>query len=313
MTMATEGDDTGGAGGSAADLLGTGGGEDQQQQQQGDDQQQQQQQVDGGADPDWWGTLSAEGGDADNPSNMDWIKSRGTKTLDDLVKNARDAQRALRESGRVKVPGEGAKPEEIAEYRKAIGVPDDVKGYVIVAPKDGDGNDVPLDTDLIGRMSESALKRGAPKAVFEGLVGDLVQAQLDQAAEHDAAERAAADKVVKGWGGDAKEKLAAVDRSAKALGLSRNDMVGIRNVLGSEKALGMFAKLGEGMAEDVLLGGGGNRFGVSGPEAIAEIERLKSDTDFQAKLMARDPASVARWDRLNNAQAEYEQKQRAAA
>lgn len=309
--MATEGDDTGGTG-SSADLLGGGGG-DQQQQQQDGDQQQQQQQIEGGADPDWWGTLSADAGEGDAASNRDWVKGAGIKDLDGLTKVARDNMRALRESGRVKVPGEGAKAEEIAEFRKAIGVPDDAKGYSITAPKDDAGNDIPLDTELLGRLSESALKHGASKAVFEGIVGDFIQDQLDQAAQHDAGERAAADKLVKSWGAQATEKLAAVDRAAAALGITRDEMVALRNAWGSEKALTRLVKLGEGMAEDVLIAGGKGRFGVSGAEAKAEIQRLMGDKDFQQKLMSGDAGAKARWDRLNEQQAAYETAQAAAA
>lgn len=269
--------------------------------------------VDGAADPDWWGTLSAEGGDGDNPSNRDWIKANGVKDLDGLTKIARDNQRALRESGRIKIPGEGASAEEVAAFNKAIGVPDDVKGYVITAPKDADGNDLELDTALIDRMAESALKRGAPKAMFEGIVSDFIQAQLDDAAAADAQQRADAAAIVKSWGATSKEKLAAVDRAAAALGFTSADMVAIRNALGSEKALNTFVKLGEGMAEDVLISGGRGKFGVSGAEAVAEIEKLKGDKEFQAKLMAGDSASVARWDRLNEASAAYQQAQLAAA
>lgn len=315
--MATEDDGAAGAAGGAADLLGdagaaaaaAGGGDDAAAAAAAaasDD-------VAGAADPDWWGTLSAEGGDGDNPSNRDWIKANGVKDLDGLTKIARDNQRALRESGRVKIPGEGASAEEVAAYRKAIGVPDDVKGYVIAAPKDADGNDLELDTGLIDRLTESALKRGAPKEMFEGLAGDLIQAQLDQAAEIDAQHQADAAALVKSWGANSNEKLAAVDRAAAALGFTRADMVAIRNALGSEKALNTFVKLGEGMAEDVLISGGRGKFGVSGAEAVAEIAKLKSDTEFQKKLMAGDSAAVARWDRLNDAQAAYEEAQRAAA
>lgn len=313
--MATEGDDTGGAAGGAADLLGTppAGGGDQQQQQQGDDQQQQQD-VQGGADPDWWTGLSAEGGDADNPSNRDWIKARGTKTVDDLVKNARDAQRALRDSGRIKVPGEGATDADRAEFRKAIGVPDDAKGYAIVAPKDEAGNDIELDANLIDAITASGLKHGAPKGVLEGVVTDFVQAQLAQHAEFDAEQRTLAADTVKAWGAESSEKLAAVDRAGAALGLSGKEMVAIRNAIGADKALNMFAKLGNGMAEDTMLTGGRGRFGISGAEAVAEIAKLKTDTEFQAKLQAGDAAAIARWNRLNEAEAAHlEAQQRAAA
>lgn len=311
--MVTEaGDDTGGTGG-AADLLGTppaGGGD--QQQQQGDDQQQQD--IQGGADPEWWGTLAAEGGDADNPSNRDWIKARGTKTLDDLVKNARDAQRAVRDGGRVKVPGEGSTAEEVAEFRKAVGVPDDAKGYEITAPKDEAGKEVELDANLLDAIAASGLKHGAPKAVLEGIAQDYMQAQLAQAAEFDAEQRNIAAGVVKGWGAESAEKLAAVDRAGAALGLSGKDMVAVRNALGADKALNMFAKLGTGMAEDIMLTGGRGRFGVTGAEAVAELAKLKTDTEFQAKLTAGDAAAVARWNRLNAAEAEHlEAQSRAAA
>lgn len=316
--MATENDGAAGAAGGAADLLGgaaadaiaaggAGGGDDAAAAAAaGGD-------IDGAADPDWWGTLSAEGADADNPSNRDWVKGAGIKDLDGLAKVARDNQRALRESGRIKIPGEGATAEEVAAYHKAIGVPDDAKGYVIAAPKDADGNDLELDSALIDRLAESAHKRGAPKAMFEGLASDLIQAQLDQAAEIDAQHQAEAAALVKSWGANSKEKLAAVDRAASALGFTRDDMVAIRNALGSEKALNTFVKLGEGMAEDVLISGGRGKFGVSGAEAVAEIAKLKTDAEFQKKLMAGDSTAVARWDRLNDAQAAYEEAQRAAA
>lgn len=315
--MATEDHGAAGATGGSADLLGGaaadaiaaggagGGGDDAAAAAAAN--------VDGAADPDWWGTLSAEGGDGDNPSNRDWIKANGVKDLDGLTKIARDNQRALRESGRIKIPGDGASAEEVAAFNKAIGVPDDAKGYVITAPKDADGNDLELDTALIDRMAESALKRGAPKAMFEGIVSDFIQAQLDDAAASDAQQRADAAAIVKSWGATSKEKLAAVDRAASALGFTSADMVAIRNALGSEKALNTFVKLGEGMAEDVLISGGRGKFGVSGAEAVAEIEKLKGDKEFQAKLMAGDSASVARWDRLNEASAAYQQAQLAAA
>ncbi len=266
----------------------------------------------GEVDPDWYGNLSAEA-DGDKPSLRDWVKATGVKDLDALAKVARDNQAALRESGRIKIPGEGAKPEEVAEFRKSIGVPEDAKGYAVTAPKDDAGNDLPLNDELIGRMAESALKHGAPKAVFEGIVSDFIQAQLDEAAEIDTAQKQVAADTVKAWGAEKDAKLAAIDRAASALGIDRNKMVGLRNALGADFALNMMAKLGEGMAEDVLITGGSNRFGVSGAEAVQEIARLKTDGDFQKKLMANDPAAVARWNRLNAAEAAYVEAQAKAA
>lgn len=50
----------------------------------------------------------------------------------------RDTQTALRDSGRVKVPGKDATPEEIAEFGKTLGVPDSPDKYEItVQPPEG--------------------------------------------------------------------------------------------------------------------------------------------------------------------------------
>lgn len=268
--------------------------------------------ADGAPDPDWYSSLSADA-DGDKPSLRDWAKAAGVKDLDGLAKIARDNQAALRESGRIKVPGEGAKPEEVAEFRKAIGVPEDAKGYAVTAPKDEAGNDLPLNDDLIGRMAESALKHGAPKAVFEGLIADFIQAQMDETATFDTEQQRIANETVKAWGAERDAKLAAIDNAARALGLDRTKMVSLRNALGADFALNMMAKLGEGMAEDVMLTSGKGRFGVTGAEAKQEIARLKADPDFQKKLYAADPAATARWNRLNEAEAAFEDAQRRAA
>ncbi len=320
MATENEGGDggTGGGAGGVADLLGTppaggdggagggdgGGGDGGAGGGDGGD---------GTADPAWYASLSAEGGDADNPSHRDWVKSAGIKDVDGLAKVARDNMRALRESGRIKVPGEGAKPEEIAEFNKAIGVPDDATGYSIAAPKGADGEDLPLDADLVGRLAESAFKHGAPKAVFEGIAGDFIQMQLDDAAKFDAEQKAAADALVKSWGAGATEKLAAIDRAAKALGITRDEMVAARNAWGAEALMNRLVKLGEGMAEDVMINGGQGKFGVSGAEAQAELTRLKADKEFTAKLMSGDVTAKARWDRLIGAVAAWEDAKAKAA
>lgn len=263
----------------------------------------------GGADgdwvePDWYGKLSVDA-DGERASNRDWAKSANVKDLDSLAKIARDSQAALRDSGRIKIPGEGAKPEEVAEFRKAFGVPDDAKGYAMPEITDEAGNAIPLNTDLLGGVFEDAHAEGVPKAAMDGLAAKFVQRQLDMAADQDSQMRTAADAVVKSWGNQATEKLAAIDRAASALGVSRDEMIGLRNAWGPEKALSVMAKLGEGMAEDVMINGGKGRFGISGAEAQAEMDKLKANPEFFSKAIQPGTAENARWNRLQNAAAAY--------
>ncbi|MEV4934415.1 hypothetical protein [Sphingobium sp. LSP13-1-1.1] len=304
--MAFDGDDgeggngggDGGLGGSA-DLLGGGGGGGQGGGNGGGGADDDAAGIGGaggggdGQDPEFYGLLSAEGGEGDNPSNRDYIKGKGFKDIDALVKSYREAERAVRDSGRVKLPGENASDDERKAFARAIGVPEAVDGYEIKGPEG-----VPLNEALITKLSESALKHGAPKAAFQGLVADFIQLQLDEAEAARVEQDGKAQAQLKAWGAEGNAKLAFVDKATAALGLNREDLQGIRSAIGADRALQLFARLGEGMAEDALLSGGRGRFGVTPAEAQAELTRLNNDPEHMAAIQRKDPAATARRQRL---------------
>lgn len=255
----------------------------------------------GSGDADWLERFSADSGEADTPSNRDWLKAKGFKSLDDVVKAHRAAEKAIHDKGGIKLPGEGAAPEEIAAFHKAIGVPDDAKGYEIKGP---DG--VRLNEPLLARLSEAAHKNGIPKAAFEGVVSDFINAQLDEAAQAEAKQKASIDAALKEWGANSNAKLAHVNAAARALELNGDQLAGLKNALGGD-ALKILARIGEGMAEDALLGGEGKRrFGVTGAEAQAELDKLKLDPEFQKRVLVKGSPEKARWDRLLEAVAAHE-------
>lgn len=255
----------------------------------------------GGELPDWFAQISDKAGEGETASNRDWLASKGFKDLDGLVKSYRETESAYRNGGRINVPGENAKPEEIAAFRTAIGVPEKPDGYEISGPEG-----VQLNEPLIAALRDSAVKHGAPKGAFEGLVGDFIKLQMDEAAAESARQDGLASEWMKAQGAKADEQLAHVNTAARSLGLNKTDMAGLRNGLGADRALGLLAKLGAGMAEDIMLTGGSNRFGVTGAEAQAEIDKLKLDADFQAKVMIKGSPERARWERLNKQAAEYQ-------
>ena len=47
-----------------------------------------------------------------------------------------------------------------------------------------------------------------------------------------------------------------MNSAVRALELTKADMAGLRNGMGADRALAMLAKLGAGMAEDVMITGG---------------------------------------------------------
>ena len=262
---------------------------------------------DGGADPEWLAQFSADGGDAENPSHRDWLKTKGFKSLDDLATSYRAAEHAIRNGGKLTVPGENAKPEEVEAFHKAIGRPEAPDKYEFQLPEGITAEQ--LDMDVVGPLREAAFKAGVPARGFKALGETFVQMQLDQQAALKTAEDGDFAEWKKAQGAQFSEKMSDVNGAMRALNLNKGDVAAMQRGFaltygkpGSSRVLDMLAKLGGGMAEDVLLGGGGpRRFGVTGDEAQKEIDKLIPDAEFQKKLMNKEPEAVARWDRLNAA------------
>ena len=274
----------------------------------------------GASDPEWYGQLSSDVGEGEGASLRDWVKSIGAPDVNTLAKLARDNQKALRESGRVKVPGEGASAEDMANFRKAIGVPDDVKGYEVPVPtgsygeplKGADGKPVELNSALLDRLANKAFEAGVPKAAYDALVQDFVQAQLEELSQSDAKAQQDAQAKVAEWGREAPAKQQDVNRGLAALGLSREEALSLRAALGAGRAMDIFQKLGSGLAEDVMMSGSGGaqRFGMSPAEAQATVDKMKSDKDLGSKVMVPGTPENERYNRALAVLAE-EQERRA--
>ncbi|MGN6122779.1 MAG: hypothetical protein ACTHOJ_07450 [Sphingomonas oligoaromativorans] len=251
----------------------------------------------GGADASWLEHFSATAEGEDN-SNRDWLQAKGFKDLDAVAKSLRSAEREITTlkaggAGAVKIPGEGASAEEIAAFRQSIGVPDKADAYEFKV-----GAGVKLDEGMTSRLREAAFKAGVPKGAFEALASDYVQMQLDDMAAVNRQQDEAAQAKLTEWGAQRGQKEAAVNSAMRALGLSREDAGKLRFSLGAGRTLDLMARIGEGIAEDFMSGGDGQRFGVSPAEAQAEIDKLKVDPEFQKKVMVKNSPEKARWDRL---------------
>jgi hypothetical protein len=91
------------------------------------------------------------------------VKSPGSRISTSLAKIARDnVEGAARQR-----PGQGPRrrgdeAEDIAAFHKAIGVPDDPKGYKLPVLKDEAGNDIPMNSDKLEAIAAIAHKNGIP-------------------------------------------------------------------------------------------------------------------------------------------------------
>ena len=109
-----------------------------------------------------------------------------------VIKALGDTQKALRDSGRIKVPGENATDEERAEFRQQMGIPDAPDGYEITVQKPADIEVGEADQAFIDKTISKLHERGdflsTPDAA--NLVHEVA---YDMIAERDAQLSAAAE------------------------------------------------------------------------------------------------------------------------
>lgn len=114
--------------------------------------------------------------------NKELVESKGWKSGDDALKSYRELEKSF--SGRVKIPGEDATPEEIAKFNEKLGVPKDVEGYELNVPEEVSAI---RDEGIENTMKAVALESGIPAAAFDKIVGayynkvaENMQASLEQ-------------------------------------------------------------------------------------------------------------------------------------
>lgn len=309
-------DHEGGAGGSAGDgtavsaVFGGGGGGDTVSAGAGADTVQAgggSDTVDGGAI--WADALSADA-QGDTPSNRDWVKAKGFKDADALASSYREAERALRVGGKIEVPKEGATSEQIEAFHKAIGRPEKPDDYVVKLP---DGVQGEIDERLVGSYRDAAFKAGLPAGMAQSLGDWYIEQQLDQDRKVVADRNRETQELFGEWGQQKDPNLAMCNRAAAKLGLDAGAIADIQKGFGAKNTLNLMLKLGQGLAEDAMLDGGGRqKFGVTGAEARAQLNTLLADPEFGRKVMAKDPVTIARKERLEAAiAAEMDREQRA--
>jgi hypothetical protein len=206
----------------------------------------------------------------------------------EVVKSYAALERRLGRS--VVKPGPEAGPEEIARYRRQLGVPESAEDYDLRLPDD-------LPEALREDPAGEALRRDFLQAMHAaGASGEVVQSALDwyyaSAAESLAAqERAAAERGAEAeaelrreWGGDHERNVALARRAAQSFGdeafaefLEAETAAGVR--LGDHPAfLRAFAAVGRAMDEDQPLSGAGESAG-SGLQARIDALHALQDSD----------------------------------
>lgn len=116
-------------------------------------------------------------GGALNEDNSAWLANKGFKSNDDIVNSYRNLERQLGNS--VTLPGDDAKPEDLAKFRSRLGVPDKPDGYELKLP-DGLPEQMPYpDEDVAafkGWAHEAGLTPKQAQAIHDKFVAKQAEA-----------------------------------------------------------------------------------------------------------------------------------------
>lgn len=101
---------------------------------------------------------------------------------------SRELESRFDKGGLIRIPGEGAKEEEVAAFRKALGVPEKPEDYFKDIKLENGAVIGEADKPLVDSFAEAAHKAGAPPAVVNAALNWYFAGQEKQAAELDAAD-----------------------------------------------------------------------------------------------------------------------------
>lgn len=248
-----------------------------------------------GGDP-WFAGLPDEQADEKSLSDLAWAKNKNYADLPSMVKAMRGLEAKLASAKGIEVPGEDATPEQIAAFHRAIGAGEKVDDY---------GFDVPegfeADLAILEPLRASALKAGMPVGAFKALANDYAQLMADQHNAMVTAANAERDAVFGEWGAQKDENLTLFKRGMEAFGFDPAKAERLEMALGEGGTKFLFElglKLGRLSGEDGFIAGAPKSFGIAPEQARTELARLEKDKDFVNALQKKDPAVVARHNRL---------------
>lgn len=253
----------------------------------------------------WFAALPDDAPDDKTLSDRKWAENKGYADVPTMVKAMRSLESQF---GGEKLPLPKGPDDKDGWDRlfKAAGRPDAPDDYKF----DGIAN---IDPALTGAFAPVAHQLGLSQAQAEGVAKfneAMVAEQANATKTAHAAEVAAMRKEVGSDGFNA--MLERGLRAAERFGLEPADVAALRQTVGPKKLVSLLDSIGKAMGEDTLEGGGKQAFDLTPDKVATRKAEIKGDRAFQDRLRAKDPAAVAEWAAINDAEAKAMERARAA-
>ena len=153
-------------------------------------------------------------------------------------------------------------------------------------------------------MHKAGIGQTQAEALFKANQEQWLGAAAAQEAAREAAAKTQKDSLALEWGMKADANTAIAKSTVRALDIPEETLSKLEDTLGYDGLFKLLHQIGAKFSEHGFVGTGqGGDFG-GGPEAArAEITKLTTDTEFQAKLQHRDPRirkdALDRWEELH--------------
>jgi hypothetical protein len=209
-----------------------------------------------------------------------------------LAKSYVELEKKIGQRG-VTVPGEGAAPEEIAAYRKALGVPEKPDGYGLKVPEG-------VPEHAWNEASGTLLSNWAHDlALTPAQAQGLAERYAKMVADHAQQEAVATEEALRGeWGALYDRKVAAAARATKELlGPEAAAVLAEAGLSNNVHLLRALNRIGEAISpHDGSAGMGGG--GAPSADPRAEIKALKASPAYEDALHPAHRETVARITQL---------------
>lgn len=209
------------------------------------------------------------------------------KTVPDMAKALAHANALV--GRKLGVPNEKSTPEEVAAYRKALGVPESLEEYDFAPAEIPEG--FTWDKEAMKPFAEVAHKHHIPPGAMKELAGlfaqyesskvDVIQGMFDQQRQE------AVSTLQKEWGADFQKNLSVAKQAAKIAGVNANSYG-----FADPEVVRGFVRMAQMMSEDKI------GRGLAGPEMMGGKARANDimrnpENPWHARYQQGDAEAVA--------------------
>ena len=196
----------------------------------------------------------------------------------------------------VEIPGEDADDSVMGNFFDKLGRPGSPEQYGLELPEGGD-------KDMLDWFTNTAHMHGLSQKQTQAMYNEFNEMSSSKMEnfQHEMKVRneQEIDGLKKEWGGEFESNLNAGRRAVNALGYTEEALTTLEEKLGTGEMMKLFSQIGSKMGEDAFVGGDTSAgFGVSPAQAQAQIDDLKTDSQFMDRYMSGDKAAVDKMKRL---------------